>query len=106
MSEAQRRLSHRLSIIWFSDLVGRPSLKALGSRIDRLGAGALFDMARACAQLGRPDEAFDLLRRVVAERNPNAPQLVWEPALAPLRSDPRFHDLKRELGLGDAGPGR
>jgi adenylate cyclase len=75
------------------------SLKGLGSRIDRLGAGTLFDMAQACAQLGRPDEAFDLLSRVVAERDPNAPQLVLDPALAPLRSDPRFEDLKRELGL-------
>jgi TolB-like protein/Flp pilus assembly protein TadD len=59
-----------------------------------------LEMAVACAQLGRREEAFEHLERLVAERNPIAPQLAWDPGLASLRSDPRFEDLKRKLGLG------
>ncbi|MGH7589408.1 MAG: tetratricopeptide repeat protein [Gemmatimonadota bacterium] len=74
-------------------------LRGMGTQLDRLGPYPLLDMAQACVQLGRPDEAFVHLERLVAERDPAAPQLLWEPLLAPLRSDPRFEDLKRKLGL-------
>lgn len=74
-------------------------LEELASRIDH-SIYSRLDMARACAHLGRPDETFEHLERLVAERNPMAPQLAWDPGLASLRSDPRFEDLKRKLGLG------
>jgi TolB-like protein len=80
------------------------NLRGLGTRPDRLGPHNLLDMASACAQLGRLDEAFVHLERLVAERSAVAPQLLWEPLLTPLRSDPRFEDLKRKLGLHEVVP--
>ena len=75
------------------------TLEALGSRIDRLPTGARFDMAQACAQLGRTDEAFDHLDRLIEARHPSTPQVLWDPLMEPLRSDPRFEELKRKMGL-------
>lgn len=69
------------------------------SRIDELGSRVRFNMAVACAQLGRIDEAFQHLERVVEERQTTPAALVLEPLLAPLRSDPRFEELKRRVGV-------
>jgi TolB-like protein/class 3 adenylate cyclase/Tfp pilus assembly protein PilF len=75
------------------------TLEALGPRIDSLPSGSRYDMAQACARLGRTDEAFDHLDRLVEAREPFTPQFLWDPLMEPLRSDPRFEELKRKLGL-------
>ena len=75
------------------------SLRSASERIQDMGPGAYFDMACACAQLRRVDEAFEHLERLVASRDPRAPQALWEPRLAPIRSDSRFAELKRKFGL-------
>jgi tetratricopeptide (TPR) repeat protein len=75
------------------------AIEAIGSRIDRLGSSAPLDMALACAQLGRLDEAFLHLERMVEARDPFTPQALWVPLTEPLRSDPRFEELKRKMGL-------
>jgi tetratricopeptide (TPR) repeat protein len=64
------------------------------------GAVAYFEMAVACAQLGRMDEAFEHLDRLLESRHPTANQVPTNPFLAPLRSDPRFAEIRRKLGLG------
>jgi tetratricopeptide (TPR) repeat protein len=74
-------------------------LEEVPPRIDDLGPDGYGDMAQACAQLGRPDEAFDHLRRALAGHLPQAWQVVMDPLLEPLRSDPRFEEIKRSLGL-------
>ncbi|HJR52438.1 MAG TPA: tetratricopeptide repeat protein [Gemmatimonadota bacterium] len=74
-------------------------LEEVAPRIDDLGLDAHGDMAQACAQLGRPDEAFDHLKRVVEGHLPQAWQIVMDPLLEPLRSDPRFEEIKRSFGL-------
>ena len=56
-------------------------------------------MPQACAQLGRLDEAFAYLDRVVSARHPIGPNLAFEEAFAPLHGDPRFDELKRRIGL-------
>ncbi len=61
---------------------------------------AYFGMAAACAQLGRVDEAFEHLERLVTSRHPYAPQILGELTFAPLRSHPRFAEIKRKVGLG------
>ena len=63
------------------------------------GPGAYLDMAVACAQLGRVDEAFEHHERLVASRHTTAPQILANPLFASLRSDPRFAEIKRKLGL-------
>ncbi len=68
-------------------------------RIDDLGPDAHGDMAQAYAQLGQPDEAFDHLKQAIEGHLPQGWQVVMDPLLEPLRSDPRFEEIKRSLGL-------
>jgi hypothetical protein len=64
------------------------------------GALAYLEMALACAQLGRVDEAFEHINRMIESRHPMAPQIFTNLFFAPLRSDPRFAEIRRKLGLG------
>jgi eukaryotic-like serine/threonine-protein kinase len=51
------------------------------------------------ARLGEKDQAFAWLDRAFAERQPWLTQLRTDPQFQPLRSDPRFGDLVRRIGL-------
>jgi Tfp pilus assembly protein PilF len=59
-----------------------------------------FVIARLCIRLGRTDEAFDWLEKAYRARYPNMPNMkvaaLW---LDPVRSDPRYADLVRRVGL-------
>ena len=59
-----------------------------------------FVIARLCIRLGRTDEAFDWLEKAYKARYPNMPNIkfgaLW---LDPVRSDPRYADLLRRVGL-------
>ena len=78
---------------WEAMLDGR------ASRVADLGPSAYIDMAAACGRLGRPDEAFAHLERLVTLRHPQAALIASDPCLSPLRADSRFSDLKRRIGL-------
>ena len=56
--------------------------------------------AMELAYLGRKDEAFAVLERAFEERNSWLGELNVDPSWDPLRSDPRFADLVRRVGLG------
>ncbi len=56
-------------------------------------------IAYTYAQIGETDEAFTWLERGYRERDPLMPVLETYPALDPLRSDPRYHDLLRRIGF-------
>ena len=58
-----------------------------------------FYIARACAQLGRIDEAFLWLDRLIEERSSWASQIAQDPVFDPLRADPRFGAIRRRIGL-------
>lgn len=60
-----------------------------------------FDLALIYAALGEKDKAFALLDKAVAERSTFLVYTKWEPRLDPLRSDPRFQDLLKRIGLAD-----
>jgi hypothetical protein len=49
--------------------------------------------------LGANDKAFEYLERAYEERSGSLIYLKVEPILDPLRSDPRFQDLVRRVGL-------
>ena len=58
-----------------------------------------FDIALIYAALGEKDTAFAWMEKAVAERSTWLVYSKWEPRLDPLRSDPRFQDLLRRIGL-------
>jgi hypothetical protein len=51
------------------------------------------------AGLGEKDEAFTLLEKSIAERSTFLVYTKWEPRLDPLRSDPRFTQILKRIGL-------
>ena len=58
-----------------------------------------LEIARIHTGLGDKDKAFDCFEKAVAEREG---WLIWmklEPSFDSLRSDPRFTDLVRRVGL-------
>jgi hypothetical protein len=57
-------------------------------------------LAIACAALGRHDEAFAALDHGFAVRDGWLIDLQADPALDPLRTDPRFARLLGPMGLG------
>jgi len=58
-----------------------------------------FWLAMIHMALGERDQTFQLLDRCYEERSPWLAWLKADPALDPLRSDPRFADLLRRMGL-------
>jgi tetratricopeptide (TPR) repeat protein len=58
-----------------------------------------YDMATVYVGLGNTNEAFLWLDRAYHERSGWLAYLGVEPRLDPLRSDPRFSDLKRRVGF-------
>jgi eukaryotic-like serine/threonine-protein kinase len=58
-----------------------------------------FDIALIYTALGQKDTAFTWMTKAMAERSTWLVYSKWEPRLDPLRSDPRFHDLLRRIGL-------
>jgi len=58
-----------------------------------------FDLALIYTALGEKEKAFALLDKAVAEHSTFLVYTKWEPRLDPLRSDPRFQDLLRRIGL-------
>jgi hypothetical protein len=51
------------------------------------------------AGLGEKDKAFELLDKAIAERSTFLIYAKWEPRLDPLRSEPRFKRILKQIGL-------
>jgi len=58
-----------------------------------------YELAGIYVALGEKEQAFQLLERAFKERCFHLVNLKVRPEFAPLRSDPRFHDLVRLIGL-------
>jgi hypothetical protein len=58
-----------------------------------------FDIALIHTALGDKEKAFEWLQRAYEERSAFLVYMKWEPRLDPLRSDPRFQHLQRQVGL-------
>jgi len=61
---------------------------------------SVAEIAFLLAALGERDEAFAWLEKVFPDRPRPLKSLYVLPYLDPLRSDPRFQDLQRRVGLG------
>ena len=49
--------------------------------------------------LGENDKAFSLLDKAMAERSTFLVYSVWEPRMDPLRTDPRFKQILKQIGV-------
>ncbi len=68
------------------------------NRESRLDSDPNFAAAYTC--MNNKDEAFARLQKAYEEHSPAISTLKVEPAYDPLRSDPRFQELLRRVGLG------
>ena len=58
-----------------------------------------FIVATLQVELGEKDKALTILNKMYEDRAPELIMLKVDPRLNPLRSDPRFQDLLRRVGL-------
>jgi len=73
-------------------------LKLLMQRWQRSGEGA-YQIAEVHASLGEEDQAFGWLEKSYERHDLSLVNLKVTPRLDPLRTDPRFKDLLRRVGL-------
>lgn len=64
------------------------------------GFGVGFDLALIHLELGERDRALDALERGVSDHSQTLGYLNVEPALDPLRNEPRLRAVSRRIGLG------
>jgi tetratricopeptide (TPR) repeat protein len=65
----------------------------------KTGYRSAYELAQLYADLGDKDQAFQWLNTSYQERDPSLPGLRVDFLLDPLRSDPRFAELVRKVGL-------
>jgi len=65
-----------------------------------------YDVALVYANFDDRDRAFEWLAKALIERSMFVVHLKWDARLRPLRSDPRFDELVRRLGIPTAAPPR
>ena len=78
-------------------LARRNLTNPLGKRLDAFGVP--FKLALNHAAVGGRDEAFEWLERARQQNDPRLIFLKVDPALDPLRGDPRFEGVLRQVGL-------
>jgi serine/threonine-protein kinase len=79
------------------DVAGALAQKAKLQQI--YGNRADYYSAQIDAQLGRRDDAFAALDRAWEAKDSTLPQLIWNPWFDPLRSDPRYATLIRQMNF-------
>jgi tetratricopeptide (TPR) repeat protein len=79
---------------------GRRLLDALVSNDAwREGRYDFYDRAAVLGQIGRPDDAFEALRRAIDAREGGVRFVLHDPALDRLQGDPRLDEIARLLRL-------
>lgn len=81
---------------WSPDAQGYIKLMLAPSNV-----GAPTNIAVSYAVAGDRNKAFEYLEKAYSEQDSELMACIRFPALDPLRSDPRFKDLMRRLGLPD-----
>ena len=65
----------------------------------KTGGWSGFDIAAMYAELGEKDPAFQWLNTALQEHDGDLVRLKTDPAFDAIRSDPRFAELVRKVGL-------
>jgi tetratricopeptide (TPR) repeat protein len=76
----------------------RKMISELQKHVQNTGIGR-YEIALVYAGLGKKDDAFAWLEKSFAARDKGLTYLKMDPPLDPLRSDSRFQDLVRRVGL-------
>ena len=76
----------------------REMISELQTKVQTTGIGR-YEIALVYTGLGEKEEAFAWLEKSFAVRDKGLTYLKIDPCLDPLRSDSRFHDLVRRVGL-------
>jgi TolB-like protein/Flp pilus assembly protein TadD len=76
----------------------RGSISRLEEHVQSDGIGR-YEIALVYAGLGEKEQAFDWLEKSYGAHDKGLTYLKIDPCMDPLRSDPRFHDLLRRVGL-------
>ena len=76
----------------------RQILEQLASRSEKRYVPPIY-MAITCIGLGEKDQAFNWIEKAYADRSDWMVLLRTEPVFDPIRSDPRFQDLLRRVGV-------
>ena len=75
-------------------------VQVAGSLLPVFGApGMAFQMAEVRAWRGEKDQAFAWLDQAYAAHDGGLVRLPWDPAMDPLRDDPRFAALIKKMGF-------
>ena len=83
---------------WGRQAEARALIPRLQQHIRQNGIGT-YEVGLVYAGLGEKDSAFEWLEKAVVVRDKGLTFLKVDPCLDPLRSDPRFQDLLRRVGL-------
>jgi TolB-like protein len=78
--------------------LARKTIEQLKEHVLKNGVGR-YEMALVYAALGEKDEAFNWLDAAFAERDKGLTYIKIDPCLDSLRSDSRFNDLVRRVGV-------
>jgi hypothetical protein len=65
------------------------------------GDGGTYQCATIYAQWGNPPKALEWLETALRLRDPGLNQLKTDPLMDPLRQEPRFKAIERELKFPD-----
>jgi len=76
----------------------RDSISSLKEHVQTDGIGR-YEIALVYAGLGQKEEAFTWLEKSYTGHDKGLTYLKIDPCVDPLRSDPRFHDLLRRVGI-------
>ena len=76
----------------------RATIPKLQEYVRKDGTGT-YEIALVYAGLGEKDKAFEWLEKAYTLRDRGLTYLKVDPCVDPLRSDPRFQDLLRRVGL-------
>ena len=96
----EANLYYERRLAWGYALCGaREAAERLLARKAKAGVQDQSGMVDALGALGRRDEAFGLLEKSFSRRDQRLVHAVGSPFMDPLRSDPRFADLVRRIGV-------